>query len=568
MSFYVFCPENSSTTHWLYRAWADELDQLLNKCYGDEMSVSKSEYSGILVQNAKLRSCITDVPADGKVFRLTPKAVANSGVPPKKAAQARKAKKKPTSTTPQKRKKHNGTSLQLMLALILILILPACGYQKNLTGRYKTAVVVPLPNFQDVVQVKGYFWESPAVKPPAPFRPVNLSNEAQVRLIRELGADVDDGDKLLKLLGTPIITASGVEPSVINHCHFSKRLVLSVRNVNPRPENRISKLEINVVSPPRAGIVFTSCDKVVTEYQSIDQGKLTFKNTISGELSAGTEIGPSGSLERNYKEIRDNGKTADTAFVKAITGASGKASAAAKLAFNRELYEEANVKQRYVSLSASVNDGSISFYQESVAGIDLSGTIISDIEFDIPITHQITEHFYQFETTDKDQAFLARDKVKYKMIYETYADPIYRANDVRLNLNYSGVFRRVVNGGKTMIEGDDNIEFLQGEYTFPNSITLLRSQEMTPHKWFIQFANSDQLKIGRTQNAPANTLKNIYFRDYFSAKSILDWIQGTNLGSNTPASPLLPITNEKNYFFIGSANLTDINKSALEINVR
>lgn len=567
MPLFIFCTQNNDPRFWRYRASADNIDELLKKCYDDEGSLPKNQYSGKLRRNASLASCQTGNPTNGSIYELT--LMPNIMNEINYSDGISKAKNLSRKLSVRARNYFGKNTLLIIAAFSFILA--SCGYSKNLTGRYKEATAQPIATFKDSVKVKGYVLNPEPSAPAAPFRPVNLATDAQVRLIRELGDDMNDPEKMIKLLGTPIIAKEDNSPAIIKKYSYSKRIVLSVRNKSPFPENRISKLEIDLTEPNNK-IVFTGCNKIVTEYQTVDQGKLTFKNTVTGEISASTETGPSSSIERNFNEVSSNGKGGfDTATVKSVRNAAAKAGAGGKLGFARELYEEAAVKQRYVSLSASVNSNEVSMYQESISGIDLSGNIIADVEFEIPEDKRITEKFYQFETKDNAGAFLLKDKVKMKTIYEVYPDVATRANDITLNLTYNGVFRKIIKGGKTQIEGDDIVNFQTGTHTEPNAVMLVSRYEMTPKKWYLQDAAGNQLQYSKSNAAPAASLRTIYFRDYFSAKAIIDWLMNNAVTSApAPGAALAShtISEEKIYFYLGGILLTDANKLLLEINVQ
>lgn len=566
MPLYIFCTDNSHPVLWKYRAYADTPAALKESCYDGNYSVPRNQYRGDLVEPATLRSCQTGDPTSGQIYVLSPLAELTAS----EDVTAKEWSRKLSSRSRNYMRRNAG-----FFFFSLMLLLCSCKPSKNLTGRYKTAVSDSLTNFSDSVGVKGFFLTIPQAAATAPVRPLNLPSNVQERLVKELGKDLNDPEKMIKLLGTPIISDNNTEPAIIYKCIYAKRLVLSIQNKSPFSENRIAKLEIGL-KQPEGKITFTGCNRIGTEYQSVDQGKITFKNNVYGEVNAGGELGPSTSYERNGRELYDNGKGGiDTALIKTTANAASKTTIGGKLGFARETYEEANMKQRYISLSASVSENTVTFYQETVAGIDLSGNVIADVEFEVPSDKRETFEFYQFETVGKDEKQLAPDQVKMKKIYEVYPNAELRASSLRLKLSYKGVFRQVLSGGGTLIEGDDKIKLLRGIADAVDSVQLLSKTEMTPKQWYIKGdSETELLSYSRSKNEAPPKLKTIYFRDYFSAKAVLEWIQNTTInpvpqGSNAPTQgEPVQVGNEKIFFYIGKNLVSDANKKMLEINVK
>lgn len=544
---------DESSTHWKYVLDGNSVLDITSKCYGDQKPPElKSQYDGTTVQVASIKNCVTGVSSNGTIYKVMPVATVNTVL--NTSAKINKSKLSARSLRYFLNKSKNKISL---IGLLLILFFSSCRTPK-LTNRYK--VKSDTTGFMaKYVDVKGYALSIPAVAKvvATPLTSLNFTEKGQKALIEELSKNVKEPDKLIKLLGTSLIEEKeAAAPSITYKTKFSKRLVLSVRNKSAYPEDRISKIEVNLTGTP-AQFKFLGCDKIATEYQTVDQGKLTFKNNISGEINAGLTSGVSGTAKRTSKIA--NPKTGDTADFETTGTTNNTASLGGKLGFNSEFTEEANLRQRYVSLSGSITASEASFYQESIGGIDLSGNIIADVEFELYPGNQATWTFYKFDSLFRKSSPVRYDSILIKRSYTIIPNIPVATSTIDLNLSYHVVFRKVIDGGKTTIEGDDKIEFVKLDTVKNNSVILINRDEVIPKRWSIKDAVAHYLIISPTANYLDGTP--LYFQNYKDAQDFLDWIKRTNNpGSNV-------ITLEGLTLFIGNANLNNINRAALYVAV-
>ncbi len=457
------------------------------------------------------------------------------------------------------RTKSQFSSAWCLLALVTsTLLYTACGSPK-LTNRYATKRFYSTTNIDSYAVIKAYTFNVASKPAAAPNTVFELKEKPQAAYIKALADKVKEAKDLVKILSQPLEEEEeDLKPEFLTKkTSFTKRVVVSVRNNSTFPADRISKIFVTLKTSDNA-VKITGCDKIVTEYQTVDLGKLTFKNNISGEINAGLTSGVTTTGKKTGNVV--NPKTNDTvANEETFSGTSG-GSLGGKLGFASEFYEEANLKQRYVVLSGSVKENEVSFYEESISGIDLSGSIISDITFEASPGNQTSRITYKFSDLLDPKTALPTQNDKVKITRNITQIPNVN-KDIALDLTYDVVYRQVLAKDNTTLEADDAVNFIRGSKTLQKETILISRTELVPPEWIIwDTATKSVLQAAFTlRGAVPNTL---YFSSYADAENLLLWLK--NIADPNAATLT---TDQKLKFYLDETLLSTSNRKDLAIRV-
>ena len=448
------------------------------------------------------------------------------------------------------------------ICIILIASLYGCQYTGKLTRRYKKLELKPDGNIEKWVGVEGYVYEpdKPVMADPVPKIITDLSPEAQRELIRQISNKERKSDSLIFFLGKDLYKAvqQQTAPKIIDYSVFKKRFVLTLKNLSDYPADRISKVEITLQTLD-ANVEVVSFDKLVTNYQTTDIGKVNYNNSMGFDANAG--IGGSFSNSSSLSDKTTSGSTNSTtntgsesnSFSTSIkddalsstnttttgyqsSNASGSTlgseilntagsirtltpSANVKFSAARSLAEEVLLKQRYVVNSGSITDKTFSIYQESVSGIDLTGTIITDVK--LKYNHNKADQgIYNFKGLFKADNSVndpsAVGVANYIITYPNNTAPVY------FKVKYTAYLRHVRSGDKTISESDDKILLYHGYCDSSGKVLVVPPKQFIPKLWTIRTAEGTLLSISSLSEANPG---NILFIDFDSAKDVLLWLK-------------------------------------------
>lgn len=254
-------------------------------------------------------------------------------------------------------------------------------------------------------------------------------------------ADLIDG------LRQPAVKEKEGIPDEIDNSKFDRRLFFSVAKTPlSRPGDRIESLRLVVNLPEGSPAEFTSVNRYETRYEMADLGKVTGKQTSSASLTAG--VGPF---------------TSPTTLPLQASGT---------LQQGRELSEEVVLRQRYEAFSAQIGDDGrrLVVYEEGVVGIDLTGTFTVDVALKAPRMNGFS--VLKHEPLFKDRVPVEPGTFDFKFVR------VYSPSDP-ITATLAGTYRlrRVGQGAESVVEGDDDVEFIDG--TFGSCrVTLVPSAEI------------------------------------------------------------------------------------------
>lgn len=405
----------------------------------------------------------------------------------------------------------------------------------------------------------------------------NLSSKAQAELINSVNghSNITAPDSLIKYIGKDIISPKEAKPKVkIISPYINKSIVFSVDRqwyannpVNPAARlfnhlgDRIAFLELDVSFAAAQPLEFNSWEKFVTEYATVDLGKVTSaqqwaatasigaKNTIeasTGSSSATESItsnkkgSTSSDVGENFAQLKDN--TGLTSAAKNVSELSPNAS----LNFTDKYETSVNLSNRILKLSGSLETNRIVLKQEGSTGIDLSGNIVLSVEYKFTGPFAAPLMVYKFQNyytgpTASNLAQLARERTL--LIY-----PDINA-DITGNLRYKFLYRQIRRGKRHIPEARNKVTLRYGEKGYvapdvPVPTTLIRQNDLRPVTYRIWNTVTDLTLMGPALN----------FETSIDAANFLEWLRSaTDQGRNTTG------------LAIGGVNITPGNISTLAI---
>ncbi len=500
-NFIFVLDADSSDTDWTFVISADSEREIKSTaCYdpGNRSSVSKSVFKGDSRGPATIKDCVSGNTSSGTIVKLT------------KISKTLKRKTLP------------------VLLFAMVCFYSSCKSGKEITYRYDTKTEDPnYVQMNTLVDVDANVQDVPSAVPSPTPSPINLDPKALSTLIKSLSGKTTP-DSLIYYLSVPLKSKSAASPFLTTKLSYSKRLNISVRDLGLSDADRISKLSLTLTEPTNT-IRFTGCDKIVTQYQTIDLADLSFKNTSSGEVNAGAGFGSSLSKSKSSARRDSNG---DSTTTNNTIGLTPTVNVSGKLGFSNELDGTASLQKRYVSLSGNFKDNTVSFYQESTTGINLTGTIVSDVSFEFDINNSTTYIFYGFDNLfDSHSALVAPAAVKVSR--QALTVPNIDPNSVyRLDLAYTAVYRHVTDKDKHIVEGFHNVVLRKGNVNKTANAILIRARDILPKVWTLfDPSNNTTVTVGI-----AGLNGNIYFDSYESAFNLLRWLIRSGAAVGTPVS--------------------------------
>lgn len=421
------------------------------------------------------------------------------------------------------------------IVCLALILLSSCNSSGKLTRRYKKIAFFNLEecvnckgqkdsvNWQndvdkykeDYVDINAYFVEKEKVKV-QPKTIFDLSPKGQSQLIQALSRQDSSSSSLISSLSSPLQPDKKVTNfEILDYTKIDKRFIVSIRNNSYWPANRIAKIKINLEIIPDSTLVFSGCDKLATEFESIDLGKLNYSRNNSFEVSGNGSIG-------NNSELTTTGSNSSkTIGSNAGLGIDGTAST------NNTFSEEVALKQRYVVLNAALDEKNLSLYQESISGIDLTGNIIADVSLQAKNIKALTTHSFSgiFKKNDLNDAGSLIVSEKVIMM------PNFDSDTVLLKLSYKTDFREVrirrfFKGHKTISESDDKVNIYRWNVDTAQ-IVLLPINDIKPKIWSL--SSKDGSQTVRIENPASSDKGDLLFSSYKDAQEFLFWLKNVSL---------------------------------------
>jgi len=356
------------------------------------------------------------------------------------------------------------------LLLLILVALSACA-TPELAKRYTEAHFAQLTT-DDVkkyvtIKVASY----PISTNSSQYKKIfDLSDHGQQAFVNALKEKEKETEKFLSKLISPL--ESTPLKNDIDLTKFSRKLVFSIKNEKDNLANRIDSIKLTLTikkekDEKKVKVKFSTWDKIVTNYQNIDIEKLTL------------------------------GKKSSFSFSPEITTAAGASAKFGSVSYERSLQEEANIKDRSV-ITGSLTDTEAILFQKGAPGMDLSGNLIADVEFEA--TDIAPTILYKFDNLFSDGS--PETDPKKITISKTLARYPNLKQDIKGELEVDFVYREVTGGEKTFLEGDDVVVFQKGKDIIGDSdITLIKKEEVAVKTWRIIKDNNDLhiLFKGRTE---------------------------------------------------------------------
>lgn len=407
------------------------------------------------------------------------------------------------------------------------MVFVSCNFTGKLTKRYYDINIKQDDAYiQSNIGVDAYILQKENADPPKPKTIFDLSEKGQQELIRQAGNNEPANDKLMASLASSLSAKSASSVDLIDYTKSEKRVLVSIRNLSHWPADRISKITINL-KINNADFRLLSCNRLQTETQTLDLAKLNYSNTNSVELNASSTAGVSattggtGSIEKTTSDTDGNLTTGsdisksrtNTNTINGATGLSGKFNAA------RSFAEEVLLKQKIVTLNATISKNTLSLYQEGISGIDLSGNILADIVFDSPDNIKVVSSYSFSEVKPANLP----DKLVVKEVLVKFFN---YENPVIADLTYSADFRHVTKRHSTITESDDIVELYYGNnIRTPQKVTLVAKDQLKPKMWVLVDKRDAALKPLQIFNPANNGKGELILTSVADAKDFLTWVQ-------------------------------------------
>jgi hypothetical protein len=419
----------------------------------------------------------------------------------------------------------------LQIIAVSIVLSGCCG--TKLTQRYRK--LTPLEDKDKPADVtSGITINSAARDVPAAIvaNQYVLTDHGQAAYINALSAlKPKNADELQSNL-FPDVSGLDKGPSSIDNTMFTKRLLFTVLSNTPYESDRITKLAIHVhLDSKVTKIKILNFDKITTEYQTVDLGTINQSNAltlgatanygVAGKITTGntgnttstTVVNPDGSTVVTGNPSTTSGSEIDPSF-----GVGLSAS------YNRSTSETVNLKNRYISLTGYIKDDVLTFEEESITGVNLTGNILSDIKF--KITDKTTTYAYSVSNLTTENKLSDPDKIKIKVI------PVFTPTTIgalNLKVDYDYTVRHVINenGRKTFSESDDDISYYSiTTKDKPVDMSLENRDDLIVKTWFIGIkSNALQVK----DIVSGKDAGNMFFTSYDNCVSFFRYLKKVKL---------------------------------------
>jgi hypothetical protein len=394
----------------------------------------------------------------------------------------------------------------LMTTLSLAILMSSCSFSGRLTKRYKSIDIIADDTFiLKNIGVNAYVIEKESDAPKSK-NIFDLSPKAQAALITELGKKESTTDKFLLGLTNNLSSKSNSSTEIIDYSQFEKRIVISVRNKSHMPADRISK--INVSLDIDSEVKMLSCNKLTTEYQTLDLGKLNYSNTQNAELTGNA------SIEAGSEATATGDKTTGKVIGKTGAGLTGKISA------SRSFSEEVLLKQRMVVLNAAISQNKLSLYQDGVSGLDLTGNILADVT--LGIDNLKVEKVYSISELLKNEVLNDATNIKVNEKIIIYPNI---TSDVKAIISFEADYRHVIKRHKTISESDDKVKLYYGKVTNSVAEAIIPKSKIQPKLWKLTFTN-DLIKLPIQIKSPAAVGSgDLLFNSINEARDFVLWLK-------------------------------------------
>ncbi len=389
--------------------------------------------------------------------------------------------------------------IAITICLIALLL---CGCATpELTQRYGSATWNRTQIPEDCIRVSAFTLDTPSIEPQEAIQ--SLTPEGQAAFIKGVERKTQNMDDFIEGLGSSL----GKEPGkkgILDLTVFKKRFVFTAdKNLECpvlNPADRISDLQVTLKFKDRNNAQFVSWNKFFTQYSTIDLGKMSLAQQAGSEVSM--SMGPP-------------------------VGSPVPITVSPKISYTRGLSEEVSLRQRYVVTSGRLNRDEAVLYLQGVTGIDLAGNFLVDITFQVKANREL-KPVLVYGPLGKDGRLMKPEEIRIDFVDLKYpAD----SNSLICKMEYLYTLRHVKKQDKTIIEGDDDVDFITIRNKPALDIEVISEKELKTRVFGISTRKLlDQEKPsedGWFLCVEGLEKRPIYFASYSSAKEFLEWIRET-----------------------------------------
>lgn len=319
----------------------------------------------------------------------------------------------------------------------------------------------------------------------------DLSERGQKALIETIGKLEKSPSKIAPLISAPI-KLNTPKKLITNHTLIKKRIVLSVEDIaNLQGADRLQSIRIRLKRPSgNTNYKLVSWDKIVTQYQDIDVGKLSFSQTDSSNLSA--EIALTGTIQG---------------------GLSGSSSNTDILA------EELQLTKRFPRLTGSITEDEMVIHRQSTALESMDGNVILEVTF--KLSEDTEKPVYSFKGLfDKGKAVMDESKITIDRAFHILPS-IDDPDKTLIEMAYDIQYRKVIKGHETYTESDDKIKIIYNGVGFVPFVKLCDEDDLNLNLWVLKKGDKP---VDIVQGAQKETLR---FSSFKQAQEFLKWLKMT-----------------------------------------
>lgn len=385
----------------------------------------------------------------------------------------------------------------------------------RLTKRYKSITLIQNDSIiKEKINVNVYgipIEQKQSSKPKTVF---DLAPKAQAAFITELAKKEAATDRFISSITNSLSPKTSPKTEVIDYSQFEKRINVSIRNNRLIEADRITKIKITLDFGNNIKIL--SCNKLLTEYETIDIGSLNYSNIRSTKVGGNVSLGM--GKESTTGGEGSSGKTSNNTGI----GLTGEYVA------ERSFSEEVLLKQRIVALNAAISQNKLSLYQDGITGKDLTGNIAADLVFradDLKV-----EKTYSFSELIKNNLPNTANDIK---VREAFIIMPNITDDIKANISFEAHYRNVIGKHNTISESDDKVNLYYGTVQNDQAEVIIPKHEIRPDLWKLTFQNIISGAPVEIKSPTAVGSGDLLFASFKEAKEFALWLKSKFDNSKT-----------------------------------
>jgi hypothetical protein len=342
--------------------------------------------------------------------------------------------------------------------------------------------------------------------------PVQITNKSDILLLGDLGQSefikildnrYKDNDQYIDALKGEYFNLN--EPySVVDYSIKDLKMVFSIskkldyENMGKKetffsPADRIENLRFSLKLDPSTRLKYTKWNRYTTQFDTINIADMTFSKSL----------GTKGSVNNVF--------SGSTTQISSNT--------------EQSMQEKQNILHRYILLSGSIDDSTITIEEEGVRDIDLAGNVIADVSVKFPEKPLRVVTISNLKNTITDKYLSWTDlKIKFDIVNIPDFNNIL-PDTVMAFLSYEYIYRHVISGYDTYYEWDDKVAYFKGKNK--KNIVLFNKDDYLPHFYYIGLAGDDEYSRNSgiiVNDILANQYYMLVFKQYWEARDFFKWL--------------------------------------------